>query len=112
MRTKRKPQYVAKDIYVGHGGITIDGVRLPWYFAPEVDVVTQANDFHGVTLTFWAGHVTVEPTSEGDTVTLDDERMDEGFDTTLVHARQEALDIVRRGLADVMLQIDDDKWVR
>lgn len=108
MRTKRKQQYIARDIYLGHGGLTIDGVHLPWYIAEEVDVDLMAEDFHRVTVTFFANHVSAEPTSPGDRITLSGEYRHDGFDTTLEGARQEAIAIVRAGLADVLEQLDED----
>lgn len=94
---KRKEQHIARQVYLGSRGLEIDGVHLPWHIDTDVDLVDVMGGgrLFGLTVTFFADRVIINSPNG--------EHPDR--DTLLEACREEARQIVRDGLADIIAQL-------
>ena len=86
----KQKSYVAHQVYVGSSGVEVDGVRLPWHIGAELDVEDLgAGRLWGLNMTLFAERIILN-TPDGE------------FDSDKAWARDEAVRIVREGMADVL----------
>lgn len=87
---KRK-HYIAHQVYVGSGGVEVDGVHLPWHVGADIDVEDLGRgNLWGLNMTLFAERIILN-TPNG-----------EQWDSDKAWAQQEAVRIVREGLADIL----------